>query len=232
MLADTDTSPRRRILAATFAVLERSGPHRLRLSEVAAEAGVSRPTLYRYFGSKERLLESFALYEQDNFDAGVAAAMAGLRGVDRLDAALRFIVSFQDSYSLARMIDTEPEWTIAQMHRVLPLMCERIRVIVSGEKRDIAASAVVRIAVCHYLVRGNDPAQFLAELRHAAGLESRGRRRPAKNASGIQPEVNPGPERFLVAPDPGSNHTDDEFDTEAEPRKEPCDFASCKVARP
>lgn len=211
MLADTDTdtSPRRRILAATFAVLERSGPHRLHLSEVAAEAGVSRPTLYRYFGSKERLLESFALYEQDNFDAGVAAAMAGLRGEDRLDAALRFIVSFQDSYSLARMIDTEPEWTIAQMHRVLPLMCERIRVILSGEKRDIAASAVVRIAVCHYLVRGNDPAQFLAELRHAAGLESRGRRRPAKNASGLQPDVNLGPERFLVASDPEGNHTAD-----------------------
>ena len=31
---------------------------------------MSRPTLYRYFGSKEGLLEAFGLYEQDNFDAG------------------------------------------------------------------------------------------------------------------------------------------------------------------
>ena len=43
---------------------------KLQLSEVAAEAKVSRPTLYRYFASKEGLLEAFGLYEQDNFDAG------------------------------------------------------------------------------------------------------------------------------------------------------------------
>ena len=49
------------------------------LSEVAAEAGVSRPTLYRYFPSKEALLDAFGLYEQDNFDAGIPrAAMTGL----------------------------------------------------------------------------------------------------------------------------------------------------------
>ena len=30
--------------------------------------------------------------------------------------------------------------------------------------------AVVRIAVCHYMIGGGTPEQFLAELRHAAGL--------------------------------------------------------------
>ena len=78
-------------------MLSRSGHRNLQLSEVAAEASVSRPTLYRYFGSEEGLLEAFALYEQDNFDAGIAAAIAGLRGPDRLDAALQFIVEFQNS---------------------------------------------------------------------------------------------------------------------------------------
>ena len=41
-----------RILDATHIVLSRSGHQKLQLSEVAAEAGVSRPTLYRYFGSQ------------------------------------------------------------------------------------------------------------------------------------------------------------------------------------
>src|SRR6202046_3432244 len=100
---DAEQSTRRRILAATFVVLARDGRRRLQLSDVAAQAKVSRPTLYRYFGSKEGLLEAFGLYEQDNFDAGIATAIAGLSGADRLDAALRFVVDFQSSYSLGSL---------------------------------------------------------------------------------------------------------------------------------
>ena len=57
--AGADQSTRRRILAATFVVLARDGRRKLQLSDVAAEAKVSRPTLYRHFGSKEGLLEAF-----------------------------------------------------------------------------------------------------------------------------------------------------------------------------
>jgi AcrR family transcriptional regulator len=117
---------RRRILAATFVVLARDGRRKLQLSDVAAEAKVSRPTLDRYFGSKEGLLEAFGLYEQDNFDSGIVAAMAGLSGADRLDAALRFIVEFQSTYSLGSLADIEPEHVLNQMKRVLPIMHERI----------------------------------------------------------------------------------------------------------
>jgi AcrR family transcriptional regulator len=174
--ADAEQSTRRRILAATFVVLARDGRRKLQLSDVAAEAKVSRPTLYRYFGSKEGLLEAFGLYEQDNFDAGIAAAIAGLSGPDRLDAALQFIVEFQSTYSLGSLAETEPEHVLYQMKRVLPIMHERISRIIPGEQSDVAAAAVVRIAVCHYVIGGDSPAQFLAELRHAAGLDPSRRR--------------------------------------------------------
>ncbi|MET0701347.1 MAG: helix-turn-helix domain-containing protein [Mycobacterium sp.] len=178
MATDSESSMRRRILDATHVILSRSGHRNLQLSEVAAEAKVSRPTLYRYFGSKEGLLEAFAHYEQDNFDAGIAVAVTGLRGADRLDAALQFIVEYQDSYTARSVVDIEPEHSLAQMRRVLPTMHERIRHLITGENADIAASAVVRIAVCHYLVQGGAPDQFLAELRHAAGLPPRRGRLP------------------------------------------------------
>ncbi|EID16218.1 TetR/AcrR family transcriptional regulator [Mycolicibacterium phlei] len=170
MVTPDDQSTRRRILAATFVVLARDGRRRLQLSDVAAEAGVSRPTLYRHFGSKEGLLEAFALYEQDNFDAGIAAAITGLTGAERLDAALRFIVRFQSTYSLGSLADVEPEHVLQQMKRVLPIMHERIARIIPGPDSEVAAAAVVRIAVCHYMIGGGTPEQFLAELRHAAGL--------------------------------------------------------------
>lgn len=179
---EAEQSTRRRILAATFVVLSRDGHRKLQLSDVAAEARVSRPTLYRHFGSKEGLLDAFGLYEQDNFDAGIATAIAGLTGPDRLDAALRFIVEFQRTYSLGSLAEVEPEHVLHQMKRVLPIIHERIARIIPGDNSEVAAAAVVRIAVCHYLIGGARPEQFLAELRHAAGLDP-ARRRPPRPAA-------------------------------------------------
>lgn len=184
MSTEAEQSIRKRILDATFAVVSRTGRKKLQLLEVAAAAGVSRPTVYRYFGSKENLLEAFALYEQDNFTVGVASATAGLRGTDRVDAALQFIVDHQFSHSLTVLVDMEPEYSLSQMMRVLPTMQEGMRHIMVGENPEIAAAAVVRIAVCHYLVRGHDRGSFLAELRHAAGLDPRRRRGSARTSVG------------------------------------------------
>jgi AcrR family transcriptional regulator len=180
---DAELSTRRRILAATFMVLARDGRRKLQLSDVAAEAKVSRPTLYRYFGSKEGLLEAFGLYEQYDFDSGIAAAMAGLSGADRLDAALRFIVEFQSTYSLGSLADIEPAHVVHQMKRVLPIMHERIARIIPGDENEVAASAVVRIAMRHYMIPSGCPDQFLAELRHTAGLGT-SRRRMKRAAAG------------------------------------------------
>jgi AcrR family transcriptional regulator len=181
MPRDPEHAIRRRILAATFVVLARDGRRNLQLSEVAAEARVSRPTLYKYFGSKEGLLEAFGHYEEDNFNAGIATAIAGLRGSDRLDAALRFVVQYQSTYSLNTLVDTEPGHVLSQLRRVLPVMKDQIRRLIPGDDADVAASAVVRIAVCHYVIGDGDDARFLTELRHAAGLEPCVRRalRPA-----------------------------------------------------
>src|ERR1700744_2589018 len=96
-VTETDTSTRQRILLATAEVLARNGQTKLSLSEVATQAGVSRPTLYRWFASKEELLSAFSRYERQSFEAGLAKATAGLKGVDRLEAALQFIVDWQYS---------------------------------------------------------------------------------------------------------------------------------------
>ncbi|MCW2515080.1 MAG: betI 13 [Mycobacterium sp.] len=166
-----DTSTRSRILAATSEVLARSGQAKLSLSEVAMQAGVSRPTLYRWFASKGELLEAFGQYERDMFDSGTNRATAGLRGTEKLDAALRFIVEYQQSYSGVRLVDIEPEVVIAQLATIVPQMRARLEKMLSGPNAGVKAATAVRVAVSHYIVRSDDDDQFLAQLRHAVGIK-------------------------------------------------------------
>ena len=169
--AAEDTSTRRRILAATAEVLGRNGQTKLSLSEVALQAGVSRPTLYRWFASKEELLGAFGVYEREMFDTGISTATAGLRGTEKLDAALRFIVEYQQSYSGVRVVDIEPEVVIAQLTHVIPVMRARLLKLLSGANAQVKASTAIRVAVSHYIVRSDDEGQFLAQLRHAVGIK-------------------------------------------------------------
>ncbi|CAM2757885.1 TetR family transcriptional regulator [Mycobacterium intermedium] len=167
-----DTPTRQRILAATAEVLGRNGQTKLSLSDVAAQAGVSRPTLYRWFGSKQELLSAFSNYERQAFETGLAEVTAGLKGVERLEAALQFIVDFQHSYSGVRMVDVEPEHVIAQVSRVIPEMRAGLERLLPGPNAAVKAATVIRIAISHYIVRSDDADQFLAQLRHAVGLKN------------------------------------------------------------
>jgi AcrR family transcriptional regulator len=166
-----DTSTRHRILAATAEVLGRSGQSKLSLSEVALEAGVSRPTLYRWFADKNELLEAFGRYEREMFDTGIGRATAGLRGTEKLDAALRFIVEYQQSYSGVRLVDIEPEVVIAELVEIIPLMRGRLEKLLSGPNAGVKAATAIRVAISHYLVRSDDGDQFLVQLRHAVGIK-------------------------------------------------------------
>lgn len=165
-----DTSTRHRILAATAEVLGRSGQTKLSLSEVALQAGVSRPTLYRWFADKNELLDAFGRYEKEMFDTGISRATAGLRGNEKLDAALRFIVEYQQSYSGVRLVDIEPEVVIAQLVGIIPLMRGRLEKLLSGPNAGVKAATAIRVAISHYVVRSDDGDQFLAQLRHAVGI--------------------------------------------------------------
>ena len=166
-----DTSTRHRILVATAEVLGRSGQTKLSLSEVALQAGVSRPTLYRWFADKSELLEAFGVYEREMFDNGIGRATAGLRGTEKLDAALRFIVEYQHSYSGVRLVDIEPEVVIAQLSWIIPVMRARLLKLLAGANSVVKAATAIRVAVSHYIVRSDDDDQFLAQLRHAVGIK-------------------------------------------------------------
>ncbi|MGU3654768.1 TetR/AcrR family transcriptional regulator [Mycolicibacterium sp. A43C] len=167
---EADNSTRERILAATAEVLGNYGMTKLSLSEVAAQAGVSRPTLYRWFASKENLLDTFVVWERGHYERAVARIDSELPPAERLDAALRIIVDYQCSYPGLRMVDIEPAQVIARLAQIIPLLRTRLERMTTGKDGDVAAATAVRVAISHYLVRSDDGDDFLAQLRHAAGL--------------------------------------------------------------
>lgn len=171
--AETESPTRARILAATAEVLGRNGTAKLSLSDVATQAGVSRPTLYRYFTDKRGLLNAFVVWERQLYEHAIAEATADLPANERLDAALRVIVEYQLSYPGLRMVDVEPEQVIRRLARVLPLMRERLQRLCTGPDAALSAATAVRVAISQYLVRSDDSAEFLDQLRHAARVRHR-----------------------------------------------------------
>jgi TetR/AcrR family transcriptional regulator, repressor for uid operon len=167
-----DDSTRQRILAATAEVLGRNGMAKLSLSRVALQAGVSRPTLYRWFASKKELLDAFVVWERQLFERAVAEATADLPAGEKLDAVLRIIVEYQQSYPGLRMIDIEPAHGIKRLSGVIPPMRARLERLAKGPDAQVAAATAVRVAISHYLVRSDDEDEFLAQLRHAVGQRS------------------------------------------------------------
>jgi hypothetical protein len=115
-------------------------------------------------------MDTFGVWERHMYDRGMGEAIAGLTREEKLDAALRFIVEYQQTYPGVRMVDLEPGHVIGQMSQVIPIMRERLQRLLPGPKGAIGAAAAIRVAVAHYIVPGDDADDFLAQLRHAAGI--------------------------------------------------------------
>lgn len=69
-----------RILDAAQRLAFRTGARRMSLSDVATLSGVSRPTIYRYFASKEELIDALGKRERQRLAAAMAEATSGVVG--------------------------------------------------------------------------------------------------------------------------------------------------------
>jgi TetR/AcrR family transcriptional repressor of uid operon len=167
-----DDPMRERILRATFKVLCRHGYGKLNLSDVAAQAGISRPTLYKFFSSKDDLLSAFSLFELQLLRADLERAIGGRSGRDRVDALLQFLADFYSSYQMRALVEIEPGLVLGQLSTSLPTLVELIAPALDGQVSNpgVVAIALVRLSVCHYLVPGYDDERLIDQLRAAAGV--------------------------------------------------------------
>ncbi len=172
-----------RILDAASRLLFRTGARKMSLSDVATLAGVSRPTIYRYFASKEELIDALGKRERRRFNAEMDNAISGVVGVARLEAAVDVVATFVEHQPPGRLLDLEPGFAHEQMAQALPMLTEGLIMVLQRCAREDAfvtavdppdvAGAIARTALSHYIFPETDRAVARRQIRAAAGLAGR-----------------------------------------------------------
>lgn len=174
--------------AACRLLAELGSSERLTLSAVATAAGVSRPTLYRWFATRDDLLAAMALRQESRFYDGLAATLGTEdTPAGRLDAALRYLVTYLDETFGSGSMLLEPGFTIRSLSASLPKQratwvhlvgdaLARLPAVRAGELSvDQAAELFLRLAYSHYLIPSPEPEKLLQCMRSLTGLTTKPR---------------------------------------------------------
>ena len=183
------TSSADAIVAAACRLLSELGSHeRLTLSAVAVAARVSRPTLYRWFATRDDLLEAMSLHQENQFYQGLVRALDTERTpAGRLDAALGYLVTYLDAtFGVASPL-LEPGFSVRSLAASLPKQkatwvrlvgdaLARVPAVKAGELSvEQAAELFLRLAYSHYLIPSAEPEVLLQCMRNMAGLRPKSR---------------------------------------------------------
>ncbi|MDZ4265267.1 MAG: helix-turn-helix domain-containing protein [Mycobacterium sp.] len=131
-----DTEARKRIVDAALASIERRGPRLTTLSEVAADLGITRPTIYRHFASTEALLAAAAEIALDHWTARIGRMVRDLDdATDLLVEAVAYLVEqLPEEPLLALLLETDRSRVSRQM--VMPAAIARSRVMLENTQID------------------------------------------------------------------------------------------------
>lgn len=180
-----------RLLDAAVEAATIHGITRLSMSDVATRAGVSRPTLYKRFSSKDELVAAAVLREANAMiDAVLAAAEPFEDPADALEAAV--LVSLRltrDHPLLDRIVRTEPETLVpllvADPSPVLAFgraAAERVIATKAPELSEVGtrrlADALLRLLISYALTPPDDPPEIVAASIAAVLTSGLDERRP------------------------------------------------------
>ena len=173
-----EPATRARILEGAVRAVARHGLAKLAMSDVSRSAGVSRGTLYRYFPTREALLDALAQREAERFfERVVEAARAAPAGEARLrvllDHAMREVRAHP---ALQRLLESDPAEVLEGIRRQLPELVAAFHATLGPALEDIEpvrSGAVTsrqfvdwmtRFLVSMYLFEEPEPEQTLRAL--------------------------------------------------------------------
>ncbi len=194
MVAELNTRTRERILDGAMQAIARHGLAKLGMSDVSASAGVSRGTLYRYFPSREELLNDLAAFETLRFQQRASAALAAApAGAGRLEAALQQVTGYvREHPAIQRIIETEPAFVLDYLRDqfpvlraivgafLAPLLAETHPVRQGLASTDQMVDWMTRLMISAVLFPDPDPERMATSLTAVYGLLTAPPRRPRR----------------------------------------------------
>ena len=135
-----DREARKRIVAAAIASIERRGPQRSTVSDIAADLGITRPTIYRHFASTEDLLAAAAEVALDGWTARIGELTKGMNdAADLLVEAVAYLIErLPEEPLLALLLETD-RMRLVSKQMVMPAAVQRSRAMLEHTHIDWTA---------------------------------------------------------------------------------------------
>ena len=154
-----------RILGATLRLVGRRGVRRLGMQEVSEAAGVSRGTLYRYFPSKDHLMDAVAVFDEQQFSDGLAASLAAGRDpAEKIRLFVAFAFDYIRMHPARSLFESEPAFVLGYLLVHLPKLqstlleqlgdaLDAAPAVASGSlSREQLADIVVRLFASSFII--------------------------------------------------------------------------------
>jgi AcrR family transcriptional regulator len=154
-----------KILLGAIDALGRRGSRSLSMSDVALAANVSRATLYRYFRTKEAVLEAVSEYISTTFMRGAdRIARTVKEPTERLRAIMSLQIELATQEFITRITEVEPglvlkfladhyERHVGAMRKVLDPLYDQIEATTGFEvDRDVLSGSVLRMQLSLVIV--------------------------------------------------------------------------------
>jgi AcrR family transcriptional regulator len=107
------------ILNATEEIVLESGANRVAILDVCRAAGVSRGTFYRYFSSRDELLDEFVRHKRERFHRALVKATEPFEDPDeRFAALLAYLDEYLEHGKARRLLVVAPEYAMGFFKRI------------------------------------------------------------------------------------------------------------------
>lgn len=166
-----------RIFDATTTTLARSGAKGLSMTDVSAEAGIPRGTLYHYFGRKQDLLYAVgvrvvklfegavvnAVEERPELEVRVRAVVEAMIDVGRAHPEIMQVIALEPGFGVDFLQQIFPEFVGVLEELLAPALSLTLGVRSMGMTSGQLCELILRIVMSAYVF----PTRDVADLRRA-----------------------------------------------------------------
>jgi AcrR family transcriptional regulator len=173
-----NTKTRARILDGALRAVEEHGLAKLGMSDVSRSAGVSRGTLYRYFPTRDKLIDAVGAAEGARFFERVLESLAEVPAGEERIALLIELANrhVREHRALQRLLETEPAFVLQSLRdeypRIRDAMAELLLPVFEGSTPVLEAGVTaeqlvdwtLRLMISAFLLPSEEPDEMQGGL--------------------------------------------------------------------